>query len=230
MDKIRPLAMPGTHESFLKFFKKESHNQNLSVLDVGAGRGAFTKTLFDMGYNTSACDLFPELFEYDKIECKKVDVTNSFPYKDNSFDIAIAIEISEHILDHEVFFSELNRILKPGGILYLSTPNILSLKSRIRFLFKGFFYSFNPLNMTNYNGLQHVSSMTLDQYNYTAIKNGFIEAKYYIDKKQNSSKLLYIVLFPFLLFYSKLKNIPNLHNQKDLLFGRLLFLKFETKK
>ena len=115
MKEIEPIAMPGIHEKFLEFFRKRSEPGNLRVLDIGAGHGAFSKRLYDMGYEVQACDLFPELFEFDKIECKKVDVTHAFPYPDNAFDLVIAIEVSEHIADHESFFRETSRILKPDG-------------------------------------------------------------------------------------------------------------------
>lgn len=230
MKDIKAIAMPGTHQSFLKHFKSCSIPSDKRILDLGAGHGAFTQKLYEIGYNVSACDLFPEIFEFDEIECKKVDITQTFPYADNSFDIVIAVEVSEHIVDHEMFFSELSRILVPGGTLYISTPNILSLKSRMQFLFRGFFYSFAPLDMANNSGLQHVASMTLDQYNYVAIKNGFKAAKYNIDKKQNTSKILLILIYPFIWFNSKFRKIKSIHNELELLLGRLLFLTFDNNK
>ncbi len=227
MPELKPIAMPGTHQKFLKFFKQKNEPTTLRVLDLGAGHGAFTKELFDMGYAVQACDLFPELFAFDKIVCKKVDITSPFPYADNSFDVVIAIEVSEHIVDHEMFFSEINRILSPQGKLYISTPNILSLKSRLRFLLSGFFYSFNPLEMNNYNGLQHVASLTYDQYHYIAIKHKFAKVEADIDRKQNSSWWLLILLYPFLVLYTRRKKLVHKHNQHELLLGRLLFLTFK---
>lgn len=230
MEEIMPIAMPATHQKFMKYFKKRSHDLNLKILDIGAGHGALTKKLHELGYPVSACDLFPEIFMYDKIACRKVDISQGFPYQDNDFDIAIAVEVSEHIIDHEVFFRELSRILKPNGILYITTPNIVSMKSRMQFLFRGFFYSFKQLEMTNYNGLQHIASLTLDQYNYVAIKNGFKASEVDIDKKQRTSRWILFFLWPFLMLNAKLKNIPNTHNKLKLLLGRILFLRFENNK
>ncbi|NNE54950.1 MAG: class I SAM-dependent methyltransferase [Flavobacteriales bacterium] len=230
MDEIKPIAMPGTHEKFMEFFKRQDESTDQRILDLGAGHGAFTKKLNDMGYNMFACDLFPEIFQYDKIECKKVDITQHFPYDDNAFDMVIAVEVSEHILDHENFFAEISRILKPEGKLYLSTPNILSLKSRMRFLFRGFFYSFNPLEITNYDGLQHVASRTLDQYNYIAVKHGFREAEFDIDRKQSTSRWLLVLLTPAMFVYKLIKRPDPIHNHRKLLLGRLLFLTYFNNK
>lgn len=230
MNEIKPIAMPGTHESFFNYFMQQQVDLSFKILDVGAGHGAFTKKLHDIGYDISACDLFPEIFKFEKIECKKVDITKAFPYADDTFDLIIAIEVTEHIIDHEVFFNELSRILKPNGQIYISTPNILSLKSRVRFLFNGFYYSFGQLDLKNYNGLQHVASLTLDQYNYIAIKNGFHKAEFEIDKKQSTSKWLFVLLYPFIFLNAKLKKRSTFHNQSKLLFGRLLFLSFKNNK
>jgi SAM-dependent methyltransferase len=221
--------MPAVHSSFLRFFRGRAESEGLRILDVGAGEGALTRKLHQMGYRMRACELFPENFKATEIPCDAVDVTQSFPYPDHSFDLAIAVEVTEHILDHEVFFSEIARILKPGGRLYVSTPNILSMKSRVRFLFRGFPFAFNPLEMANYNGLQHVSSLSLDQYNYLAVKHGFGPADYDIDREQGTSRFLRFLLFPMMLVSWLLKRYTQLHNEKKLQLGRLLFMVFEKK-
>lgn len=126
MEEIIAITMPGVHSRFLNYFKEKAEPENLTVLDLGAGHGALTQKLFNMGYKVHACDLFPETFEFNQVECTKVDVTESFPYPDELFDMVVAVEVIEHILDHENFYREINRILKPRGRLYISTPNIHS--------------------------------------------------------------------------------------------------------
>ena len=228
MAEIKPITMPGTHDRFLKFFRKKVL-PNMKVLDLGAGHGAFTKTLYEMGCDVQACDMFPEIFEFDAVECRKVDVTSFFPYEDNCFDVIVAIEVSEHITDHQNFFRETNRILKPGGRLCISTPNILSIKSRARFLKTGFFYAFVPLDMHRYDGLQHVSSLTLDQYNFIAVQNNYSEADIEIDKIQRTSVGLFILFYPVLFMFRKKDKLNQIHNRRKLLLGRLLFLTFMKK-
>ena len=230
MDGIEPITMPGVHQRFLKYFLEQAEPVGQKVLDLGAGRGAFTQKLYELGYDVHACDLFPEIFRFDKVECKKVDITDKYPYADDSFDLVIGIEISEHITDHETFFSETSRILKPDGKLYISTPNILSMKSRMRFLFRGFPYGFKPLERGNYDGLQHVASLSLDQYNYIAVKNHFRPAEYDIDRKQSTSRLLLFLLSPVFYINQVVKRVDRIHNSRKLLLGRLLFLTFRNGK
>ena len=224
--EIKPITMPGVHSRFLSFFTERSEPTGLKILDVGAGEGALTQKLFAMGYDMQACDFSPEAFKFAEVSCDGVDITGPFPYSDETFDLVIAVEVTEHILDHENFFSEINRILKPGGKLYVSTPNILSMKSRLRFLFQGFPYGFKPLEMRKYDGMQHVASLSLDQYNYLAIKQGFKEAEVGIDRKQSTSRWLRFILLPAMLISRAGKKYIPLHNRKDLLLGRLLFMVF----
>jgi len=227
---LSPIAMPGTHEQFLAFLEKTEgkEGQGQKVLDIGAGHGAFSQQLHRMGYEVSACDLMPDLFQFEEIECKRVDVTQEFPYPDGHFDMLIAIEVMEHFNGQDHFFREACRILKKGGRLFITTPNILSLKSRMRFLLGGFYYSFGPLDHSLHDGMQHVSALTFDQFNYWATKNGFGPAKLDTDKLQKSSRWLSF-LIPFQWLYLKWKGVKPLHNQRKLLYGRILFLTFRKK-
>jgi SAM-dependent methyltransferase len=225
MDKeIRPITMPGIHERFHTFFRKfASEFTQPKILEIGAGHGAFTELLYREGYDVSACDLFPELFYFKEVECRKADLTEKLPYTSESFDIIVAVEVMEHVHDHQMIFLESSRILKNKGIFLFSTPNILSLKSRIRFLFSGFFYGFKPLNHENNDGLQHLSSLTVDQYINLGLNKGFKQYDFSIDKRQATSRL-YIFLIPFLWVYCRLKKIDyTIHNRYNYLTGRILF-------
>jgi 2-polyprenyl-3-methyl-5-hydroxy-6-metoxy-1,4-benzoquinol methylase len=224
---IRAITMPGIHERFFDFFRGIAiHFHKPRILEIGAGHGAFTKRIYEEGYDVSACDLFPEIFHFDKVKCRKADITEEIPFESDYFDIIVAVEVMEHIHDHGKVFEESHRLLKKDGVLVFSTPNILSLKSRIRFLFAGFFYSFKPLDHYSSDGLQHLSSRTVDQYMNIALNKRFRKLDFAIDKRQATSKL-YLFLIPFLWLYCKLKSIDyHTHNRFDYLTGRILFACF----
>ena len=70
---------------------------------------------------------------YDNIEYVKGDVTK-LKFPDNYFDMAFFGELIEHIYDLPAFFYEVKRVLKPGGFLALSTPNLAAWYNRILLL------------------------------------------------------------------------------------------------
>lgn len=66
-----------------------------------------------------------------------------WPYPDSSFDLVTGMEILEHLtIDPHFFFSEANRVLRPGGHLLLTTPNISSHRSLWRMMMGVSPYSF----------------------------------------------------------------------------------------
>jgi SAM-dependent methyltransferase len=222
--EIKPITMPGIHERVYRHVKRFLNERDgLRILDAGAGRGAFTRLLHEDGFDVSACDLFPENFYYDRVECRAADITRELPYEDGSFDVVLLIEVMEHIHDHHMLFKECYRVLKNGGIMFFSTPNILSLKSRFRFLLTGFFYAFKPLDHTKFDGLQHISSLTVDQYAYLSNGTGFSSFEVATDKLQKSSRWLSFMI-PVIWISSRIKGFPyGIHGGKTQLLGRLLF-------
>jgi len=71
--------------------------------------------------------------------------------------------------------------------------------------------------------MQHISSLSVDQYNNLAIINGLIPERIGFDKRQTTSKL-YIPLIPLIWLICKIKSIPyQLHNQFDFLTARKLY-------
>jgi 2-polyprenyl-3-methyl-5-hydroxy-6-metoxy-1,4-benzoquinol methylase len=61
-------------------------------------------------------------------------ITARLPYADSSFDVVLAAEIIEHIVDTLGFVREIQRVVRPGGAVFLSTPNILWWKYRLDLL------------------------------------------------------------------------------------------------
>jgi len=67
-----------------------------------------------------------------------VDLRKRLPYDDTSFDVILLVEVIEHLSDHQAALGELSRILRTGGVLILTTPNIMRLNSRVHFLLSGY--------------------------------------------------------------------------------------------
>lgn len=198
-----------------------------SVLDAGAGRGAFSHRLSEAGYRVAACDVHPELFELPETTFRVADISREIPWPDDSFDVVVALEVVEHIESVQLFFSEARRVLRDDGLFVFSTPNILSLKSRLRFLMSGHFYSFGPIAESEVNAVeQHISPLPLHLYDFRLRATGFELVAVETDIWQRSS-LGWLVLYPVIALRNVLarpRNKGGPNNAPTLLLGRQLIV------
>jgi SAM-dependent methyltransferase len=67
-----------------------------------------------------------------------VDLNEILPFKSAAFDAVNLVEVIEHIEHQAQLIREITRVLKEGGVVVISTPNVLNVLSRLRFLFTGF--------------------------------------------------------------------------------------------
>jgi len=184
--------------------------QNAKVCDVGAGPGLFSQVLCDFVRNEHglepkehvfACDLDPSSFGCDEIECVTSDLSGRLPFEDDTFDVAVMIEVIEHVEDQFAFFRELKRITKPGGRVIVSTPNTINMNSRMRGLFVGFPLLFGLLPLNAYDARflgGHIHPISPYFLAYTAIRAGFTDCELRSDRTKRSSALLAILFFPLL--------------------------------
>ncbi|MBL0922229.1 MAG: class I SAM-dependent methyltransferase [Phycisphaerales bacterium] len=224
---LREMAIPGTHARVVDLLRAvQAPGPNVRVLDIGAGQGALSARLHEAGYAVSACDLFPEMFRAKGVECLGVDANGRLPYPDRSFDLAVAVELVEHLDGHRALYSEAARILKPGGALVFTTPNISSFKSRLSFLMTGYFYSFPPLDPANDNPVnQHLASFTVDRHRFMLGRCGLRLERLMTDKRQSSS-LVWAWLAPLVRLLARRRwgegEGVRLQNSSEALFGRKL--------
>ncbi|MBM3977568.1 MAG: class I SAM-dependent methyltransferase [Planctomycetes bacterium] len=123
------------------------------LADVGAGRGYFCALLSEelaaRGFEPAAqlfpCDLLPDSFAVPGLACAPIGPGGRLPYADEAMDAVVAIEVVEHVEDQFAFLRELARVTRPGGTVVVTTPNVLSLTSRVRTLLWGFPELFDPL-------------------------------------------------------------------------------------
>lgn len=99
-----------------------------TILDVGCGSAWVAKTFLSKGktvYSLDASTTDPgkalSLYPSDKHFGVAADAF-ALPFDDNSFDCIIAAEIIEHVTDPQKFVHELHRVVRPGGVLIISTP------------------------------------------------------------------------------------------------------------
>ena len=116
------------------------------MLDVPAGQGALAERFKKAGFAVQACDLYPEIFNSPDIEVRRGDLSGTMPYADEEFAYVVCLEGLEHIENPHQAIREFARILKPGGHLVISTPNILNIEERAKWLLYGYTSHFKPIS------------------------------------------------------------------------------------
>ena len=106
--------------------------RGVRVLDAGCGEGVLVDE-FSARLNIEGID--PN-YSSDRVRSGSL---TALPYQDNSFERAICLDVLEHLTYEEQpkALAELRRVLKPGGELLISVPNLAHLQSRIHFLLQG---------------------------------------------------------------------------------------------
>lgn len=108
-------------------------DENTRILNIGCGFGWLELYLaeFTVALEIQGIDIDPHFFEllnefqgYPHVKFTKATALN-LPFPDCYFDICVASEVIEHIPKgtEDQFFKEINRVLKPAGTLYLTTPS-----------------------------------------------------------------------------------------------------------
>ncbi len=122
------------HQRLLKAYYAAKPFINGDLLELGCGEGRGVELLAPLASSYTGIDKIKEVV--DRLGAKYPDYTFSdgvfppFPFEDNSFDSIITFQVIEHVKEDEDFVKEIYRVLKPGGVALMSTPNIKMTLSR----------------------------------------------------------------------------------------------------
>lgn len=123
---------PGLEPLLMKNFKKRMqtvlrYKDNGKILDIGCAAGFFLKVASDFGWQVYGSDLSPfaKKYCYDRYAIDiSIDGLGGKDYPDNFFDVVTMWEVFEHFPEPSLYLYEAHRILKKGGYIFISTPNI----------------------------------------------------------------------------------------------------------
>ena len=195
------LSTPEIHRAILRAIE-HSAPPSLSgdYLDVGSGAGGLLQLIAARyGVRPFACDYTDRLM---KVQGQPVDIVDlnhdPLPYSDNRFVLVTCAETIEHLEHYRETLREIYRVLKPGGIAVISTPNVLNLRSRVHYLTFGFPSLFGPLAVGEqdvHSPRGHINPVGWFYLAHALLDAGFADLKLSIDHYQRRSFISLAFLF-----------------------------------
>lgn len=134
----------------------ERHERPGHLLDIGCGYGYLLQLATERGWQAVGVNPNAREAQYARAEmgvAVPARIVEEAGFPDASFDVVSLVEVLEHLADPVSVLSQANRVLRPGGLLYLQTPDLDCVEARLlkrRWVMlyvnsHWFFYSDRPL-------------------------------------------------------------------------------------
>ncbi len=145
--KLEERANAGLHPHIVAQIEDIHAAKNCKIVDVGCGSGAMLDRLAERGYtNLWGLDIAPPPTGRPGITFVECDLDACVtPLEDESVDLAVSVEVFEHVENIGSLLAELSRILSPGGKILATTPNVHSVEARLRYLLLGRLKQFDAI-------------------------------------------------------------------------------------
>ena len=122
------------HQRLLKAYYIAKEYVNGDLLEIGCGEGRGIGLLHELVNNYTGIDKITEVVDKLSVQYPQANFKQSIipplAFPDKKFDSLISLQVIEHIKDDKLFVKEISRVLKPGGVALLTTPNIKKSLSR----------------------------------------------------------------------------------------------------
>ena len=133
LHRLNPVRLHYIRDLALKHFGTSPRKplQNLKALDLGCGGGLVSAPLARMGANVTAIDASPEAIGAARAYANQTGLDIVFQCttaealveRNDAYDLVTALEIIEHVADVRAFLTAASALMKPGGLLIISTIN-----------------------------------------------------------------------------------------------------------
>lgn len=116
-------------EHYHRYLLARDFCRGLDVLDVAAGEGYGTALLAQVARSAIGIEIDPASVAAARLEFNHPGLryeqgdARALPLEDASIDVAVSFETLEHLVEHDQFLAELRRVLRPTGLLIVSTPD-----------------------------------------------------------------------------------------------------------
>ncbi|MFI4999378.1 MAG: bifunctional 2-polyprenyl-6-hydroxyphenol methylase/3-demethylubiquinol 3-O-methyltransferase UbiG [Reyranellales bacterium] len=135
LHRLNPVRLGYIRDRAALHWQREAHSgtplKDLSLLDIGCGGGLLSEPMARLGAQVTGIDAAQRNIAVAALHAEQQGL--AIDYKQHTaealaeaggqFDIVLALEIVEHVADVELFLKSCGRLVKPGGLLFLSTLN-----------------------------------------------------------------------------------------------------------
>ena len=174
------------------------------ILDLSSGGGDTSRMLADLGFRVTATDYGapPPMAGVDRVA--GVDLNSFLPFRSATFAAVNVVEVIEHIENQPQLIREIARVLKPNGIVLISTPNILNVMSRVRFLFTGFLRGrVRPAHYTSKPGqAPNIYLLHFYELYYLLFHYGFEVVELRRTRVKFAARFFTVLFWPFMWLFS----------------------------
>jgi 2-polyprenyl-6-hydroxyphenyl methylase/3-demethylubiquinone-9 3-methyltransferase len=135
LHRLNPVRIEYVRDSACAHFERDPHTpralKGLKILDVGCGGGLLAEPLARLGGAVTGLDASSEAIEVAHAHAEAGGLTVDYRLgsveelakKKTRYDLITALEIVEHVADLDSFIASLAGLLRPGGLLVMSTLN-----------------------------------------------------------------------------------------------------------
>jgi ubiquinone/menaquinone biosynthesis C-methylase UbiE len=171
------------------------------VLDIPSGAGSFTQRLLEQQVEVHSGDI-ENILQVKNPNFRLSDMNQPLPYEPEFFDAVVCIDGIEHLERPFDFIRESNRILKRGGAVLISTPNINAIRSRWRWFWSSHHNKGKvPLNENKPTPLHHINLMSYQRLRYILHTSGFKIEKVATNRVKGIS-WVYAIFVPFAYLFT----------------------------
>lgn len=189
------------------------YKSGTTLLDIGCGEGFFLFNAFKAGYTAKGIELSQDAVAYARrefgldVEAKPFE---ELRFAENHFDVVTLWQVLEHVPYPLIILKEVHRVLNPGGMLVITTPDIESILAKV---FQRKWWNVRML---------HINQFTTKTLANILKNAGFKNISSVSYKESISLLMLFIPILKYLRLYKPLRNLLSLNSSLGKIMNKIV--------